>query len=53
MEQQHTNSFEKYFVINLLKVYITELEYQLQQEEVVNNFLMSALETNSSSNTYN
>ena len=31
MEQQHTSSFDKDYVINLLKRRVTELESQLKQ----------------------
>ena len=50
MEQQHTSSFDKYFVIHLLKGRVAELESQLKQKEAVNDFLMSALKTNFSHN---
>ena len=43
MEQQHTSSIDKDFVINLLKGHVTES--QLKYKEVVNDFLMSALKT--------
>ena len=46
-EQQHTSTFGKDFVIYLLNGRITELESQLKQKEMVNDFLISTFNSSS------
>ena len=46
-EQQHTSTFGKEFVIYLLNGRITELESQLKQKEMVNDFLISTFNSSS------